>query len=235
MFTILSRTSTNMRSVVFSKISVRQLPRRNLSFFANLFNPKTEAPDEVALLKNGVSMFTTPQGFSDKEYGGGSLSNVDKINEDGTPFLRWSGLNNFDGTHATKSKAKAGYVALKLVCSKPVDVMDNEGFLVEMRVKDDVQLTMNMHCVRTFLLSQHQQHFKLSGGSVWHKFFIPFEKFIAVQNGNEKDYNQVNDSLQLSSIGFLMTSESWTPGKRLFMCSYSHPDHNIHHHSIPFR
>ena len=172
-----------------------------------------EAPAEVALLKDGVSQFITPKAFSDSEYGGGSLSKVEKVNEDEVPFLRWSGLNYFDGTHATKSKAKGGYVAVKLICREPVDVMDNEGFLVEMRVKEDVQLTMNMHCVRSYLMNQHQQNFKLTGGSSWRKFFVPFDKFIAVQNGNEKDYGQANDSLQLSSVGFLMTSESWTPGK----------------------
>jgi len=206
------RQVSKVKSLEFKQRFMHALPRRNISFFANLFNPKTEAPHEVALLKDGVSQFITPKAFSDSEYGGGSLSKVENVNENEIPFLRWSGLNNFDGTHATKSKAKAGYVAVKLVCREPVDVMDNEGFLVEMRVKDDVQLTMNMHCVRSYLMNQHQQNFKLTGGSGWRKFFVPFEKFTAVHNGNEKDYGQANDSLQLSSVGFLMTSESWTPG-----------------------
>jgi len=198
--------------------------KRNLSFFGNIFK---FAPDEFIYLygeKADPKVFRLMKAYGDKEYGGGSHSTVKVVpkseSDSGETFIRWAGVKNFDGEHALKTKARGGYVAYKMVCNDPVDVMDLDGFFVEMRVKTDLLLTVNMRCLRTLdMVSTHQNNIFLTGGSDWQKFFIPFDKLIGTYDGVEKDENQENDSLQLASFGFVMNSDTWVPGQ-LFSLLY---------------
>lgn len=192
------------------------IPKRSLAIFGNLFK---FSPDEyVHLLGNNADekVFRLFKTYGDKEYGGGSDSTVSFVSEnESSPhnFVRWSGVKNFGMEHAVKSKARGGYVAVKMICDKPIDVIDLDGFLIEMRVKEDLLLTMTMRCRRTLdMLSTHQNNILLKGGPEWQKFFVPFDKLIGTHDGIEKDEDQENDSLQLASFGFMMNSDTWVPG-----------------------
>lgn len=192
---------------------------RNISFVPDLSNfgsSVSDVSESVPLFNAGTNVFNKMKTHCDKEYGGGSSSILETIAETGTEsdrYLRWSGVMDFDESHAVKTKARGGFVAIKLDCKGSIDLLDYEGLMIVMRVKEDLKFILNMKCESFILNELFQVHVPLKGGPQWQRFFVPFGAFTSTLNGIEKEQPQDNDNLQFKSLGMLMTSEFLPQGE----------------------
>jgi hypothetical protein len=113
----------------------------------------------------------------------------------------------FDEQHAVATKARGGFAALRFDCDKEIDLLDYEGFDIEIRSKTTLNMLFNMKC-RSFIENDiNQLPFELPASDQWTTLFAPFKYFSVTANGKEKAEFKDNDALQLRSLGLLITSE----------------------------
>ena len=151
--------------------------------------------------------------YSDKEYGGSSTSQVissssSRPNNDtsNNNHILFQGNINYQEIIAKddiKSSIKGSFCAITGKLSKSIDLRDYEGFEIELEsVDNDIVLYFNTK-YQSFIeddLYQVEIHLKKNKRKIFH---IPFSKFRLMGKGVEKEYQRLNDSLILESVGFM--------------------------------
>ena len=150
--------------------------------------------------------------YSDKEYGGSSTSQVissssiPNNNNNNNHYILFQGNINYQEIIAKddiKSSIKGSFCAITGKLSKSIDLRDYEGFEIELEsVDNDIVLYFNTK-YQSFIeddLYQVEIHLKKNKRKIFH---IPFSKFRLMGKGVEKEYQRLNDSLILESVGFM--------------------------------
>jgi hypothetical protein len=153
--------------------------------------------------------------YSDKEYGGSSTSQVissssipnnNNSNNNNNHYILFQGNINYQEIIAKddiKSSIKGSFCAITGKLSKSIDLRDYEGFEIELEsVDNDIVLYFNTK-YQSFIeddLYQVEIHLKKNKRKIFH---IPFSKFRLMGKGVEKEYQRLNDSLILESVGFM--------------------------------
>ncbi len=153
--------------------------------------------------------------YSDKEYGGSSTSQVissssipnnNNNNSNNNHYIIFQGNINYQEIIAKddiKSSIKGSFCAITGKLSKSIDLRDYEGFEIELEsVNNDIVLYFNTK-YQSFIeddLYQVEIHLKKNKRKIFH---IPFSKFRLMGKGVEKEYQRLNDSLILESVGFM--------------------------------
>ncbi len=157
---------------------------------------------------------------SDKEYGGSSISKVSSItnnsnsnsnsnsssNSNSNNILLFQGNINYQQIIAKndiKSTIKGSFCAITGKLDKRIDLRDYEGFEIELESMDNDLIIYFNTKYQTFIeddLYQVEIHLKKNKKKIFH---IPFHKFRLMGKGAEKEYQRINDSLILESIGFM--------------------------------
>ncbi|KAJ1423167.1 NADH:ubiquinone oxidoreductase intermediate-associated protein 30 [Ochromonadaceae sp. CCMP2298] len=141
----------------------------------------------------------------DAEYGGGSESAHEFVEEEGQPFLRWKGKMNFKEEHIVKTKATGGFCALKIDFKKPIDLLDFQGLEISLRTRKDLRIFVNLRFSTYIENDMYQMCLELKGERDWKTLFTPFGMYQLTSNGNMKEQMMQNDHLQLESVGLLVT------------------------------
>ena len=202
---MLGSTSRNIRVIGTQMNHNRMIWSKVVDFFS----PKTSNIDHVALRKENIDVFQPLKVFSDAEYGGGSDSQHKIIKEDVGSYIQWHGRLHFQEKHTEGKKKQAigGYAAVTMDTKKPIDLRDFTGFNFEIRSKTDLTITFNMKCDSLVENDLYQLPFHLKASDDWNSLYAPFRDFILTAGGKEKVELKKNDSLQLTQIGFLLTTE----------------------------
>lgn len=180
----------------------------------NFFGPKIEDAESIPILFSTTNVFKDIKAYSDKEYGGGSTSQVTLVHsENEGAVIRWSGNVNFGEEHSSKSKAQGGFVAVKMFCKEYIDMLDYEGLKFQIRSKSDRAMLLNMKCKSYIQQDLYQLGVDVPAGDDWKTVFAPFNSFVLTAHGKVKEQPKENDSLQLETLGFLMTTSDTPNGK----------------------
>jgi hypothetical protein len=157
---------------------------------------------------------------SDKEYGGGSVSEygyVEDENGDDKDVLHWSGTYNFTEAHSKKSKSdpidfrrgKKGFCALNIKYPKYHDLRDFNAFKLVMRSEFTQKITFNVDCERfTENGELYQKRLQISGGDQWVTAYVPFDLLELTMGGTELENQRECDSLRIGGVGFLLIEPS---------------------------
>lgn len=192
------------------------LQKRHAWNIVDFFGPKIEDREVIPILQGTTNVFKQINAYSDRDYGGGSKSEVSivPLEADGT-LVRWRGTVDFSEEHSSKSKAKGGFVAVKMFCKEYIDMLDYEGLKFQIRSTTDRSLLLNMKCKSYIQQDLYQLGVDVTAGAEWKTVFAPFNTFVLTAQGKVKEQPKENDSLQLESLGFLMTTADTPNGKPL--------------------
>ena len=140
---------------------------------------------------------------SDKEYGGSSICKVSSMNNN---TILFQGNINYEQNidkNDKKSMIKGSYCGITGKLERNIDLRDYEGFEIELESMDNDLIIYFNTKYNTFIeddLYQVEIHLKKNKKKIFH---IPFHKFRLMGKGVEKEYQRINDSLILESIGFM--------------------------------
>lgn len=153
---------------------------------------------------------------SDKEYGGGSVSEYgyveDETGED-KDVLHWSGTYNFTEAHTKRTKTdpvdfrrgKKGFCALNIKYPKFHDLRDYNALKLVMRSEFTQKITLNVDCERfTENGELYQKRLQISGGNKWVTAYVPFDLLELTMGGTQLEYQRECDSLRVGGVGFLL-------------------------------
>lgn len=184
----------------------------------DFFEPKINDRDTIPILLGTTNVFKAVKSYSDQDYGGGSKSEVSLVpSESEGSVIRWTGNVDFGEEHTSKSKALGGYVAIKMFCTEYIDMLDYEGIRFQIRSTTDRSLLLNMKCKSYIEQDLYQLGIDVTAGADWKTVFAPFGNFVLTAHGKVKEQPKENDSLQLESLGFLMTTNDTPNGKRAIL------------------
>ena len=107
----------------------------------------------------------------------------------------------------TNVKARGGFVSIK---GKYIaDLADYYGFEIKVRNKrrENLRITINMTCESMIENDMYQVDAEIIGGGEVSMIRIPFKSFHLTSLGYDREVQRLNDSLQVRSLGFLITSQ----------------------------
>lgn len=157
----------------------------------------------------------------DKEYGGSSKAEVTCVDVDSddtdsqskgvSNYIRFSGTLDFNiddfPEKSLASSAKGGFCAMKGYCSSIQDLRDYQGFEIDVRSENKQLFFFNTAYETHFQGDLYQFGLKLPARR-WCRIHLPFSMFKLTAGGMEREYQRVNDSLQLETIGFLLKNDA---------------------------
>mmetsp|Transcript_11710 Transcript_11710/g.11343 ORF Transcript_11710/g.11343 Transcript_11710/m.11343 type:complete len:194 (-) Transcript_11710:1085-1666(-) len=137
---------------------------------------------------------------SDETYGGTS-----SCSHEVTEIIKFKGIikSHERGFCALKGELKCGDDPAG-IDDEGINLRDLEGFELELKCNTPFYVTMNM--TNSSLLQGDLFQYEFLVQDFWQTYQIGFDQFRLTHNGKEKLHQRLNDSLQLESIGFLMTT-----------------------------
>jgi hypothetical protein len=174
------------------------------SSLRNIYHPNLEVEEAPLFtldkdMRNQMGEWNT---FDDRQYGGNSSCQVQKMSDEG--FIRFSGKLDLDEEKAEELEVVGGYCAFKGHLLSTVDLRDYEGFLITLRSPmEDAVFTLNLGTTSLFDDDIYQVKCEIARSNEWKSLEVPFGAFSLTSHGRVKEYQRANDSLQVESFGFL--------------------------------